>query len=184
MVGHYYILVCGLSGEVSLQNYDEDDTESKQPSLRFKLNLEEREMISFVKKTNLEKYVIFATSKEGKFHRLMIYKYNLSVLEYNCEWSMNEATKGVDSDKLLHTIEAGLNDMEGNIILAGIEQGYGAGIRIWRLDSTTGTINEVGYRREFFIEKYVDSQVHMNMLWTLEESGYLKSTHVTRLIEN
>jgi hypothetical protein len=48
-LGHYDLLVCGLSGEVSIHSYDTDS--DKKSKLRFKLNLEEREMVSFVKKS-------------------------------------------------------------------------------------------------------------------------------------
>jgi hypothetical protein len=134
MLGHYDLLVCGLEGNISLNNYDDHEDIKVNETLRFKLNFEEREMLSFVRKTESENFVIFATHKQGKFNRLLIYKYDNNTLEYATEWSMGEATKGVDSEKLLHSIEANLVDpMTKDAIVVGIEQGYGAGLRVWRL---------------------------------------------------
>ena len=68
-----------------------------------------------------------------------------------------------------------------DLLLVGIEDGFYAGIRVWKL--INDRISEIGYRREFFFDKVVDSHVHLNSLWTLEENGILKSTHVKMLAD-
>lgn len=88
MLGHYEVLICGLSGEVSLNSYSEK-VENKE-LISFKLNLDPKEMISFVKKDQDDKLVVFVTSKFGNFYRLLVYKYLGGMLEYVTEWRRND----------------------------------------------------------------------------------------------
>lgn len=85
----------------------------------------------------------------------------------------------MDSDSLLSNLH-GMKDKD-DLILVGIEDGFCAGIRVWKLNESS--IEEVAYRREFFFDKLADSRVHMNRLWTLEENGILKSTHIRTLVD-
>ena len=68
-----------------------------------------------------------------------------------------------------------------DLILVGIEDGFCAGVRVWKLEKDS--LEELAYRREFFFDKVADSRVHLNSLWTLEENGILKSTHVKMLVD-
>lgn len=157
MLSHYDILLCGLSGEVALYNYnDTDNFEKVTEIISFKINLDEYEIISFVRKSQCESIIIFSTMAKAKFHRLIIYKYDDSKLEYLSEWSISQALNSSGNlesrDKLLLDVNASLVNPESkNIIIIGIEQGYDAGLIIWEISVTSGEVEEKKYWGGYFM---------------------------------
>lgn len=79
---------------------------------------------------------------------------------------------------MLQTLEF-LKDGE-ELLLVGIEQGYEASVVVWKL--IEDEVKDVAYLPSFFMDKFVDSKVNKNCLWTLEEGGILKCTHVRTLL--
>jgi hypothetical protein len=102
MIGYYELLICGLNGEVDLKSYN--DRKDDKSLIYFKLNLEAKEYVSFVRKSCDDKYIFFLTTMFANPNRIFIYKYSNKTLEYCCEWFFMEAKKGQDSTRLLATM--------------------------------------------------------------------------------
>ncbi len=176
MIGYYEVLICGLSGEVCLMSYDEKVDNRKL--LQFKLNLDAKEMVSFAKKSPADEYIFFATSLHGNPHRIFVYKFQNKTLQYCTEWAFFQACKGTDSTRLLQTIQ--FIDYNEQLVVIGIEQGLDSGLRIWKL--VEDELQETGYMRSYFMDSYADSHIVKQCLWTLEQGGIMKATHVTSLL--
>lgn len=128
MLGFYELLICGMTGEVDLKTYN--DSQDDKSLIYFKLNLEAKEYVSFVRKSADEKYLFFYTTMFANSHRIFIYKYSKKTLEYCCEWAFIEARKGQDSTRLLATMQ--FIEYGDELVVIGVEEGQDSGLRIWK----------------------------------------------------
>lgn len=178
LVDNYNLLVCGVQGEVSIHSYDLEV--KKRDLVYFKLNLEKNETVQLVDKSPEEDLVIIVVSRFSSLSRLLLYSYKHGEMSYVTEWRVEESLMGLEERKQIQKLEY-LKEGD-DLIVVGIEQGFDANMRIWNLQQTK--IEQIGYAQGCFMDKYVDSKVYMNSLWTLEENGILRCTQVSSLTGN
>lgn len=177
------IIAVGKMGRITFKPFK--GSQAGSDYVDFKLDLEEKEMVTCIAMCSNSRFLAISTQKFGKCNRIFLYERQFETLlmhvdDFRGSDSFFENLGGKDGGTIVE-MNFDLTDVSTPILVCFEQEGGGA-VRVFKIFG--GQLNEVAYHKDFFFGMYRCSRVHMNSLWTLDSLGFLKMTPLGNLLNH